>query len=427
MPEPIALIVDDERDIRELLSLALGRMDIRVEAAETLRHALMLLGEKRFDLCLTDMRLPDGNGLDLIKYVAEHHAHMPIAMITAYGDVQSAVNALKAGAFDFVSKPVELSTLRSLVHQALSLREQRQDPVATLIGESPDVQGLREQIERIARSQAPVLISGEHGVGKAVVARQIHNRSPRAASPYVELPCSAIAPEQLEAELFGKTGAFLAADGGTLVLEDIDSLPLTTQTKVHKAISDRAIRAIGAFADTSIDIRLICLSTKDLEAEVAARRFRHELLYRINVIALAITPLRERPMDILPLASDYLSKHAERAGCTGIQLSPDAAAALQSYGFPGNVRELESLLERAMALSNGGLIESADLHFVKTEKAIVSPAQSNQALPDVIEQLERAQIQSALETCRYNKTKAAAHLGITFRALRYKMEKLGLE
>ena len=427
MPEPIALIVDDERDIRELLSLALGRMDIRVEAVETLRHALTLLGERRFDLCLTDMRLPDGNGLDLIKHVAEHHNHMPIAMITAYGDVQSAVNALKAGAFDFVSKPVELGTLRNLVQQALSLREQRQNPAVTLIGESPDVQGLREQIERIARSQAPVLITGEPGVGKAVVARQIHNRSPRAAAPYVELACSALAPEQLEAELFGKSGAFLAADGGTLVLEDIDSLPLTIQTKVHKAVSDRAIRAIGAFADSAVDVRLITSSSKDLEAEVAARRFRHELLYRINVIALAIAPLRERPADILPLADDYLSKHAERAGRKGIQLSAEAQAALRGHSFPGNVRELESVLERAMALCNGGVIESADLHFARTDKSPSAGAPANQALPDVIEQLERAQIQSALEACRYNKTKAAAHLGITFRALRYKMDKLGLQ
>lgn len=427
MSEPIALIVDDERDIRELLSLALGRMQIRVEAVETLRHALNLLGERRFDLCLTDMRLPDGNGLDLIRHVAEHHHHMPIAMITAFGDVQSAVNALKAGAFDFVSKPVELGTLRNLVQQALSLREQRQHPSVALIGESPDVQRLREQIERIARSQAPVLITGEPGVGKAVVARQIHNRSPRATAPYVELACSAMAAEQLEAELFGKSGAFLAADGGTLVLEDIDSLPLSMQTKVHKAVSDRAIRAIGAFADSSVDVRLITSSTKDLEAEVAARRFRHELLYRINVIELAIPPLRERPADILPLAEDYLARHAERAGCKGIALGADARQALQTHAFPGNVRELESLLERAMALSGGGTIETADLRFAKPEKSPAAPASSNQALPEVIEQLERAQIQSALEACRFNKTKAAAHLGITFRALRYKMDKLGLE
>jgi two-component system response regulator PilR (NtrC family) len=427
MSEPIALIVDDERDIRELLSLALGRMNIRVEAVETLRHALTLLGEKHFDLCLTDMRLPDGNGLDLIKHVAEHHHHMPIAMITAYGDVQSAVNALKAGAFDFVSKPVELGTLRNLVQQALSLREQRQHPALALIGESPDVQSLRDQIERIARSQAPVLITGEPGVGKAVVARQIHNRSPRANAPFVELHCSAMTADQLEAELFGKTGAFMAADGGTLFLEDIDSLPLTIQTKIHKAVSDRSIRTIGAFADSAVDVRLISSTSKDLETEVTARRFRHELLYRINVISLTIAPLRQRTEDILPLTRDFLGKHAERAGCPGIQLSPEAETALMAYAFPGNVRELESLLERAMALSDGKCIETGDLHFVKAEKTSVDANQTNQALPEVIEKLERAQIQSALEACRYNKTKAAAQLGITFRALRYKMDKLGME
>ena len=427
MPEPIALIVDDERDIRELLSMALARMDLRVEAVETLQQAIGLLGARRFDLCLTDMRLPDGSGLDLIRHVAEHHAHMPIAMITAYGDVQSAVNALKAGAFDFVSKPVELATLRNLVQQALSLREQRHGPAHALIGDSPDVQSLREQIERIARSQAPVLITGEPGTGKAVIARQIHARSPRAGAPYVEVPCSALSADQLDAELFGKSGAFLAADGGTLVLEDVDSLPLNCQTKVHKAVSDRAIRAIGAFADSAVDVRLITSSSKDLEAEVAARRFRHELLYRINIIALAIAPLRERPLDILPLARDFLERQAERVGRQGIRLSPDAETALLGHTFPGNVRELESVLERAMALSNGGIIESADLHFAKPEKPAGMAATSNQALPEVIEQLERAQIQSALEACRYNKTKAAAHLGITFRALRYKMEKLGME
>ena len=427
MPEPIALIVDDERDIRELLSMALARMDLRVEAVETLQQAIGLLGARRFDLCLTDMRLPDGSGLDLIRHVAEHHAHMPIAMITAYGDVQSAVNALKAGAFDFVSKPVELATLRNLVQQALSLREQRHGPAHALIGDSPDVQSLREQIERIARSQAPVLITGEPGTGKAVIARQIHARSPRAGAPYVEVPCSALSADQLDAELFGKSGAFLAADGGTLVLEDVDSLPLNCQTKVHKAVSDRAIRAIGAFADSAVDVRLITSSSKDLEAEVAARRFRHELLYRINIIALAIAPLRERPLDILPLARDFLERQAERAGRQGIRLSPEAETALLGHTFPGNVRELESVLERAMALSNGGIIESADLHFAKPEKPASTAATSNQALPEVIEQLERAQIQSALEACRYNKTKAAAHLGITFRALRYKMEKLGME
>lgn len=427
MPEPIALIVDDERDIRELLRLALGRMDIRVETAETLQRAIGLLGERRFDLCLTDMRLPDGNGLDLIRHVAEHHNHMPVAMITAFGDVQSAVNALKAGAFDFVSKPVELSTLRNLVQQALSLREQRHNPAHALIGESPDVLHLRQQIERIARSQAPVLITGEPGVGKAVVARQIHAHSPRAAAPFVEVPCSALGAEQLDAELFGKSGAFLAADGGTLVLEDIDSLPLNLQTKVHKAVSDRAIRAIGAFADSTVDVRLITSSCKDLEAEVAARRFRHELLYRINIIALDIAPLRERTADILPLAADYLHRHGERAGRKGIRLSPEAETALLGHAFPGNVRELESMLERAMALSSGAVIESTDLHFAKPEKPAAAAPAASQALPEVIEQLERAQIQSALEACRYNKTKAAAQLGITFRALRYKMEKLGME
>lgn len=424
MPNASALIVDDEQDIRDLLSLALSRMGLAVETAETVTRAKEHLLARRFDLCLTDMRLPDGSGLDLIAHVAEHHRAMPIAMITAYGDVQSAVNALKAGAFDFVSKPVDLGTLRQLVQQALALRERQTDTGETLVGESAGLQSLREQIGRLARSQAPVLITGEAGVGKCLVAKQIHRQGPRAPAPFVEFECAAIAPEQQETALFGKAGAVLAAQGGSLLLHDVDLLAMPVQIKLHKAIQDKAIRAIGAFADTAIDLRILSTTRKDLVREAAAQRFRHDLLYRINVIELPVPPLRERPEDILPLAHAFL----EEIGGDGhtLSLTPAAEQTLLAHPFPGNVPELENVLERAAALADGNLIDAGDLRFSRNEPAAAGPSMAK-ALPEAVEQLERVQIQAALEACRFNKTKAAAHLGITFRALRYKMDKLGME
>ena len=427
MQNPQALIVDDERDIRDLLSTALSRMGLDVVSAESIQQAKQLLSEGRFDLCLTDMRLGDGSGLELITYVSEHYRSMPIAMITAYGDVQSAVNALKAGAYDFVSKPVDLGTLRKLVEQALALREQHRLPASDLVGESAGLKNLREQIERLARSLAPILIVGEAGVGKQVVAKQIHQQSPRNRAPFLEVECDAIEADQLDAVFFGKAGAFMMAQGGTLFIDRVDALPLSFQIKLHKTIQDRSIRAIGAFADTPIDVRIISATRKDLTQESAANRFRHDLLYRINVIELLVPPLRERREDILPLAHAFLAELAEHSGSQGqMQLSESAEALLLEHAFPGNVRELENILERATVLATGTVIDAGNLQFNRPE-----PAEGGigipKALPEALEQLERAQIQAALEACRFNKTKAAAQLGITFRALRYKMEKLGME
>ena len=427
MQNPQALIVDDERDIRDLLSTALSRMGLDVVSAESIQQAKQLLSEGRFDLCLTDMRLGDGSGLELITYVSEHYRSMPIAMITAYGDVQSAVNALKAGAYDFVSKPVDLGTLRKLVEQALALREQHRLPTSDMVGESTGLKNLREQIERLARSLAPILIVGEAGVGKQVVAKQIHQQSPRNRAPFLEVECDAIEADQLDAVFFGKAGAFMMAQGGTLFIDHVDALPLSFQIKLHKTIQDRSIRAIGAFADTPIDVRIISATRKDLTQEAAAKRFRHDLLYRINVIELLVPPLRERREDILPLAHAFLAELAEHSGSQGqMQLSESAEALLLQHAFPGNVRELENILERATVLATGTVIDAGNLQFNRPE-----PAEGGigipKALPEALEQLERAQIQAALEACRFNKTKAAAQLGITFRALRYKMEKLGME
>ena len=427
MQNPVALIVDDERDIRDLLSTALSRMGLDVVSAESIQQAKLLLGENRFDICLTDMRLGDGSGIDLVSHVSEHYASMPIAMITAYGDVQSAVNALKAGAYDFVSKPVDLGTLRKLVEQALALREQHRLPVSDMVGESTGLKHLREQIERLARSLAPVLIVGEVGVGKQVVAKLIHQQSPRNKAPFLEVQCDAIEADQLDRVFFSKTGAFMMAQGGTLFIDHVDALPLTFQIKLHKTIQDRSLRAIGAFADVPIDVRIISATRKDLSQEVAAKRFRHDLLYRINVIELQVPPLRQRHEDILPLANAFLAELAVHSSSQDqMRLSEAAKALLLQHPFPGNVRELQNILERATVLASGPVIDAENLQFNRPESSD-GGADMPKALPEALEQLERAQIQAALEACRFNKTKAAAKLGITFRALRYKMEKLGME
>ena len=427
MQNPVVLIVDDERDILDLLSTALSRMGLDVVSAESIQQAKLLLGENRFDICLTDMRLGDGSGIDLISYVSEHYANMPIAMITAYGDVQSAVNALKAGAYDFVSKPVDLGTLRKLVEQALALRELHRLPVSDMVGESSGLKHLREQIERLARSLAPVLIVGEVGVGKQVVAKLIHQQSPRNKAPFLEVQCDAIEADQLDRVFFSKTGAFMMAQGGTLFINHVDALPLTFQIKLHKTIQDRSLRAIGAFADVPIDVRIISATRKDLSQEVAAKRFRHDLLYRINVIELQVPPLRQRHEDILPLANAFLAELAVHSSSQDqMRLSEAAKALLLQHPFPGNVRELQNILERATVLASGPVIDAENLQFNRPESSD-GGADMPKALPEALEQLERAQIQAALEACRFNKTKAAAKLGITFRALRYKMEKLGME
>ncbi|MHC9087021.1 sigma-54-dependent transcriptional regulator [Luteimonas sp. RIT-PG2_3] len=471
-----ALIVDDEHDIRELLVLTLGRMGLRTDTAPNLSAARQMLNTVSYDLCLTDMRLPDGSGLELVSEIATRFPATPVAMITAYGNVEAAVEALKAGAFDFVSKPVDINVLRGLVRQALDLNEQRlaqPEEAGRLIGTSAPMVELRQTIGKVARSQAPVHISGESGTGKELVARTIHAQGPRAGGPFIPVNCGAIPSELMESEFFGhkkgsftgansdKPGLFQAADGGTLFLDEVAELPLPMQVKLLRAIQEKSVRPIGAASEVQVDVRILSATHKDLSALVNDGKFRHDLFYRINVIGLAVPPLRERDGDLPLLSAAILQRLAQAMRMQPPELAPDALDALARYGFPGNVRELENILERALAMADGSRIHAADLHLPASganapgrtpatgvvdyvsqpapgsappappagaDPRNLSPYDTaSSALPSYIEDIERAAIQQALQENRYNKTRTAAALGITFRALRYKLKKLGID
>ncbi|KXU39122.1 transcriptional regulator [Ventosimonas gracilis] len=436
------LIVDDEQDIRELLQITLKRMKLASKSAENLNQAQKLLERERFDLCITDMRLPDGSGLDLVKHIVCHHPQTPVAMLTAYGSVDLAIDALKAGAFDFLTKPVDLARLRELIHNALRLAEAAPAKAESgaLLGQSKPMQELAKQIEKLSRSQAPVYISGESGSGKEVVARQIHAGGTRRDKPFVPVNCGAIPSELMESEFFGhkkgsftgatcdKQGLFQAAQGGTLFLDEVADLPLAMQVKLLRAIQEKAVRAVGDQQEEKVDVRLLSATHKDLAGEVAAGRFRQDLYYRLNVIELRVPPLRERREDIPLLASAILARLAEASG-QSITLSTEALAKLQSYRFPGNVRELENLLERASTLCEGRQIEPHDLQLAETPAAIRETSDSNKPidnLDDYLEETERNLLIKALEETRWNRTAAAKRLGITFRSLRHRLKKLGI-
>ncbi|RMH94180.1 sigma-54-dependent Fis family transcriptional regulator [Lysobacter pythonis] len=465
-----ALVVDDERDIRELLVVTLTRMGLRVETAATVAAARQQLASQPFDFCLTDMRLPDGSGMEILAHISEYHPMTPAAMITAFGNVEAAVEALKAGAFDFVSKPVDLNVLRDLVRHALKLRAERgHAPVAVvsestaaapgqaaptlrLRGDSAAMKQLRQTIGKVARSQAPVYIWGESGTGKELAARSIHAESPRAGGPFVPVNCGAIPAELMESEFFGhkkgsftgahadKEGLFQAASGGTLFLDEVAELPLPMQVKLLRAIQEKRVRPVGAAAELDVDVRILSATHKDLAQLVEEGKFRHDLYYRINVIELRVPALRDRREDLPGLAEGILARLSVEHGLPSLHLGASALAALSAYVFPGNVRELENLLERAMTLAEGDRIEASDLRLPMlgavpasmVETSIASPfdaldSSGGLALPDAVEQIERAAIEQALVVNRYNKTKTAAQLGITFRALRYKLKKLGIE
>ncbi|MFT7286854.1 MAG: two-component system response regulator PilR (NtrC family) [Halieaceae bacterium] len=444
------LIVDDEPDIRELLEITLGRMGLDTVSAADIAEAHALLASECLQLCLTDMRLPDGNGIELVEHIQDHYPQLPVAMITAHGNVDSAIRALKAGAFDFISKPVALEKLRSLVNSALELGqipEPAPQPDEDLVGETATILRLRAQIDKLARSQAPVHIQGESGSGKEVVARRIHARGPRAAGPFIPVNCGAIPSELIESELFGhlkgsftgasrdKLGLFQAAEGGTLFLDEVADLPLALQVKLLRAVQEKRVRPVGSSEEIATDVRILSATHKALALEVDEGRFREDLFFRINVIELAVPSLRERKGDIPALTRTLLARIA-RANHTPVpQLDAGALAALESYTFPGNVRELENILERAVALCEEELIGAEDLHMVRSFKATLQPGSPAPAtLSDVggdidgyIADIERQILSEALEAHRWNRTEAAQALGISFRSLRYRLKKLNLD
>ncbi len=443
MTQPLALVVDDEADIRDLLTITLSRMEIATEAAADLDAARALMTQHHFDLCLTDMRLPDGNGLELVEWMQSHAPDTPVAVITAHGNVESAVQALKLGAFDFVSKPVDLPSLRRLVTTALRLRGiERQAGANKLIGSSTAMEKVRETIAKVARSQAPVHISGESGTGKELVARLIHESGPRSGNAFVPVNCGAIPAELMESEFFGhrkgsftgavsdKSGLFGSADGGTLFLDEVADLPLHMQVKLLRAIQEKAVRPIGEAAERPVDVRILSATHRDLGELVAAGKFREDLYYRINVIELEVPPLRDRDDDVLEIAGSLLDRLGRDTGRSAPALTDSASAALRRYRFPGNVRELENILERALTLSSGDRIDVDDLQLRDTapedgQQGAADP--TAESLSEKLDDVERDAIVRALEQTRYNKTAAAKLLGISFRALRYRIKKLGLE
>ena len=458
MSQQTVLLVDDEPDILKLLEITLARMNLRTQRASSLEEAKKILETETPDLCLTDMRLPDGNGLTLIDFIQHRYPDIPVAMITAHGSVESAIEALKLGAFDFVTKPLALDKLRELVSNALQIGCPQPDSSAQeLIGNSPLVTDLRDQIRRVARSQAPVHIYGESGVGKEIAARLIHSLGPRTTKPFIAVNCGAIPPELVESELFGhkkgaftgahadKQGLFLAASGGTLLLDEIADLPLPVQVKLLRTIQEKSVRPVGSETELPVDVRLLSATHKNLAHQVRANLFRDDLYYRINVIGIHVPPLRDRREDIPLLANFLLKQLAQGNGVEMPVLTDEAIAQLTDYDFPGNIRELENILARAMTLSDQPSIGAVDIAFeqipqtnTKTSASSDTANASTRSDGDLLDtvdgdlegylaETERQILDQALVKHRWNKTATAKALGITFRSLRYRLKKLGLD
>ncbi|MFO1323820.1 MAG: sigma-54 dependent transcriptional regulator [Burkholderiales bacterium] len=438
--QPKVLVVDDEPDLLELLELTLSRMGLDTSRAETVAEAIRLLEKDTFDLCLTDMRLPDGEGLRVVEYINQNGLDVPVAVITAFGSAENAVAALKAGAFDYLAKPVALEQLRALVKQALKVPEKAQPASSyNLLGESPAMQQVRGLIDRLAKSQAPVFINGESGSGKELAARTIHLHGPRGEQPFVAVNCGAIPENLMESEFFGyrkgaftgaeadRDGFFQAANGGTLFLDEVADLPLPMQVKLLRAIQEKKVRKVGATQEEPVDVRIISATHKKLAGLVESGNFRQDLYYRLHVIELSMPSLREMREDIPLIANAILAK-LTRSGVA--KLEPEAIAALEQYPFPGNVRELENILERGLSLAADPLrITAEDLHLtpMADESEGAMPPGEKWPLQDYLDRVERAAINEALEKTRFNRTAAAKLLGITFRAMRYRMERLGIK
>ena len=439
------LIVDDEVDILELLELTLLKMGLEVERASTVKEAMRKVQDGSFDLCLTDMRLPDGDGLEVLKFISEADRDLPVAVITAHGNTENAVAALKAGAFDYLAKPVSLEQLRTLVKSALSLPQggaaAKSSGGQALLGESAAMQQVRDLIEKLARSEAPVHVSGESGSGKELAARLIHAKSVRRDKPFVPVNCGAIPENLMESEFFGyrkgaftgadsdRDGFFQAANGGTLFLDEVADLPLAMQVKLLRAIQEKKVRKVGSTQEESVDVRIISATHQKLGEQVEAGKFRHDLYYRLNVIELRMPALRERREDVPSFVNAILEKLAAAVGAKKPDVTPEAMEALARYDFPGNVRELENVLERALALSGNGIIAIDDLQLTPPEVPDAAPvvaAGGKYPLQDYLDRVEKEAILEALEKTRFNRTAAAKLLGITFRSMRYRMERLGI-
>lgn len=454
MTNSLALVVDDEPDIRELLEITLGRMGVDTDCASDLAQANTMISEKAYDLCLTDMRLPDGNGIDFVKKIQKEFSHIPVAVITAHGNMDTAIEAMKAGAFDFISKPVELEDLRKITSAALKLKPnsspeqtpEQETNTSNLLGNAESFNLVRKKIAKLARSQAPVYISGESGTGKELVARAIHEQGPRSSEPFIPVNCGAIPSELMESEFFGhkkgsftgatgdKQGLFQAAHGGTLFLDEVADLPLDMQVKLLRAIQEKAVRPVGGQQEDRIDVRILSATHKDLALEIQENRFRNDLFYRINVIQLDLPALRDRKDDIGILAKHFLSRFAKELGLDTAELSKEGLKALKDYSFPGNIRELENILERAYTLCDNDIIGPEDLHLPDNnqEDDAVTGSSSHRgallgSLDDYLEDIERDVITKALDETRWNRTAAAKKLGVSFRSLRYRLKKLGLD
>lgn len=432
------LLVDDEPDILELLELTLRKMGLEVDRAGNVREALARLAARRYDLCLTDMRMPDGDGLQVVQHIVQNNLDVPVAVITAHGNMENAITALKAGAFDYLAKPVSLDQLRALVKSALKLPQAGPSGDKMLLGHSPAMQKVRDLIKRVARSQAPVHISGESGSGKELAARLIVQSGARHDQPFIAVNCGAIPSNLMESEFFGcKKGAFTGADkerggffqaahGGTLFLDEVADLPLDMQVKLLRAIQEKCVRKIGGAGEDVVDVRIISATHRDLAECVRQGKFRQDLYYRLNVIPIQMPALREMREDIPEIAQRILER---LRGAENVHFSENALRALQGYSFPGNVRELENIIERALALCLEGVIEEKDLLLVPVEhnqSDNASPG-SKYPLPEYLDRIEKQALLEALEQTGFNRTAAAKLLGLTFRTMRYRMERLGIK